>query len=121
MLHAFPDAGFDQRARCDRIVGVVRERVPYRIGSDDRSGEVNDGRDRIVVQKPPDHDLVADMALMEVGAIRHKPAHSGGEVVEHDDIEIALERGVNHVAADIAGSAGDQNGHEESFRRRLSG
>ena len=36
---------------------------------------------------------------------------SGGEIVDHDHAFAGFHQRVNHVAADIAGAAGDEHGH----------
>ncbi len=80
-----------------------------------------DRGDRIVVQQTANEELVADLALVEMRAIGHQAPHSRREIVQHNHIEAALKRSEDHVAADIAGTAGDQNGHDVSFKHRLSG
>ena len=37
---------------------------------------------------------------------------AGGEIVDHDDAFAGFRQRQNHVAADIAGAAGDEHGHE---------
>ena len=56
--------------------------------------------------------IVAGLADDEGNAARYRPFESGGQVVEHDHALAAFDEGVDHVAADITGAAGDQNGHE---------
>jgi hypothetical protein len=40
-----------------------------------------------------------------------RPLKSGRKIVEHDDALAGREERVEHVAADVAGAAGDQNRH----------
>ena len=42
---------------------------------------------------------------------RDRPAEAGREIVEDDDLLAGVEQLPDHVAADIAGAAGDQNAH----------
>ena len=43
--------------------------------------------------------------------LRDRPAKAGGEVVDHDHALARIDERVDHVAADIAGAAGDEDGH----------
>ena len=40
-----------------------------------------------------------------------RPVEAGREIVEHDDPLAGVEQRMDHVAADIAGAAGDQDRH----------
>jgi hypothetical protein len=42
---------------------------------------------------------------------RERPAEAGRQVVNDHDALALIDERVNHVAADIAGAAGDQDGH----------
>jgi hypothetical protein len=55
--------------------------------------------------------LVSGIADDERRARRHRPVESGGQIIEHHDLVSGLEEGVNHVAADVAGAARDQECH----------
>ena len=55
--------------------------------------------------------LIADVADHELGARRHRPVEAGGEIVEHDHALAGVDQRVDHVAADVAGAAGDQDRH----------
>ena len=41
-----------------------------------------------------------------------RPVEAGRQIVEHDDALAGVDQRVDHVAADIAGAAGDQDRHE---------
>jgi hypothetical protein len=58
--------------------------------------------------------LVPSIAYDERRARRHRPVEAGGQIIEHHGLLSGLEEGVNHVAADVAGAAGDQDGHVAS-------
>ena len=58
-----------------------------------------------------DQRLIADVADDERHARRHRPVEAGGEVVEHDHALAGVDQRVDHVAADVAGAAGDQDRH----------
>ncbi len=62
--------------------------------------------------QPPDKIRIAAIALDEGRLGRHRPSKAGDQIVENDDIFAGVEKQPNHVAADIAGSAGDQDTHE---------
>jgi hypothetical protein len=58
------------------------------------------------------HSIVAGVADDERNVARYRPFESGGQVVKHDHALAAFDEGVDHVAADITGAAGDQDGHD---------
>ena len=58
-----------------------------------------------------DQILIADVADDERGTRRDRPAEAGRQVVEDDDLLAGVEQLEHHVAADVAGSAGDQDAH----------
>ena len=70
---------------------------------------MNDLRDAVLFDRPRDRLVVADVAQDEGGAVRHAPRYAVGHVVEHDEILAQLLELEAHVAADIAGAAGDQD------------
>ena len=51
--------------------------------------------------------LVSGIADDERRARRHRPVEARGQIIEHDDLVSDLEEGVNHVAANVAGAAGN--------------
>ena len=69
----------------------------------------------MLAKKLGDQRLVAGVADDEWRALRHGPVVTGGEVVEHDDGFASIEQLEHHVAADIAGSAGNEDRHDSTF------
>ena len=127
MAHAAFDRAFDQRAGIDRVVAVVAERIAHRIRHHDGSGEVDDGVDAVVADDARHQRLVAGFADDQRHAGGDGPVEAGGEVVEHDDSLAGVDQLMNHVAADIATAARDQDCHvgqsisvANTGRRRLN-
>jgi ribonuclease PH len=65
----------------------------------------------------PTRDWFADN---ERRARRHRPVEAGGQIIEHHGLLSGLEEGVNHVAADVAGAAGDQDRHVANPLRAIT-
>ena len=55
--------------------------------------------------------LVAEVALDQRRLRRDRPGEAGRQVVEDDDPLAGIDQLPDHVAADIAGAAGDQDAH----------
>jgi hypothetical protein len=55
--------------------------------------------------------------LDEAGARVDRPVEPGGEVVEHYHRFARIAQAQHHVTADIAGAAGDEDGHRVSLGR----
>jgi hypothetical protein len=68
---------------------------------------VHDGVDVVLGQDAGDEFLVAGVADYQF-AVGHGFAETGGEVVEGDDALAGLAELAHHVAADVAGAAGDE-------------
>ncbi len=111
MAHAAFDRAFDQRPRVHGVVAVVAERIGDRLGHHDRAGEVNDRVDAVFLDQRGDQGLIADVADLELGARRHRPREPGGQIVEHHHGLAGVDERVDHVAADVAGAAGNQDRH----------
>ncbi len=73
---------------------------------------MDDGVDPVLRDRLRDQRLIADIADDKWHARRHRPVEAGREIVEHDHTLAGVEQRVDHVAADIAGAAGDQDRHE---------
>ena len=73
---------------------------------------MNDGIDAVLGDDRARKFAVAGIALIERHAVGDRPAKAGRQIVEHDHVGAGVQQFVNHVAADIAGAAGDQNSHE---------
>ena len=72
---------------------------------------MDDGLDAVLADQTNDELLVAGIADDERHALGEQPGESGREVVEHHDALAGIDEFVHHMAADIAGSAGDQDRH----------
>ena len=59
-----------------------------------------------------DQRLVAGLADDQRHALGDRPVEAGREIVEHDDALARRDQRIDHVAADVAGAAGDQDRHE---------
>ena len=105
------DGGRDQRPRLDRVVEVVAERIGNRFRHDDRPGEMNDRLDAVLLDQMGDQGLVAAIAVDQLRLRRDRPAEAGRQVVEDDHVLAGIDQMPDHVAADIAGAAGDQDAH----------
>ena len=111
MPHAAFDRAFDQRARIGGVVAVIAERIAHRIRHHDRGGEMDDRLDVMLADELRHQRLVAGLADDERHAFGDRPAMAGGQIVEHDDAFAGIGQFQHHLAADIAGAAGDQNRH----------
>ena len=58
-----------------------------------------------------DQLLVADIADDAAAGVGTAPSEAGRQIVEHDHALAGIEQLEHHVAADVAGAAGDENGH----------
>ena len=61
-----------------------------------------------------DEVLVAGVADEQRHAFGQQGGKSGRQIVDHDHAFAGFRQRVNHVAADIAGAAGDKHSHELS-------
>ncbi len=111
MADAVIHGAFDKSARVDGVVAIVRERIADRVGNNDRSGEVDNRFDVMLANEIGDQRLVASVADHEWRTLGHSPVVAGGKVIEHDDGFAGIEQLKNHVAADVAGSAGNEDRH----------
>ena len=62
MLHAAAHRRLDQGARLDRIVEIVAERIGDGIRHHDLGGEMRDGLDAVLADRPRDQVLIAHVA-----------------------------------------------------------
>ena len=72
---------------------------------------MDDRLDPVLLDEPADQGLVAAVALDEMRLRRDRPVEAGRQIVEDDHLFAGIDEMPDHVAADIAGSAGDQNAH----------
>ena len=59
--------------------------------------------------------LIAGLADDERNRLGHGPVEAGRKIVQHDDGFAGIDERMNHVAADIAGAAGDQDRHDHGL------
>ena len=105
------DRSLDQRARVHGVVAVVAERIATEFRHHDRGGEMDDGVDPMLRDQRRDQRLVAGLADDKRHVLRHRPVEAGRQIVEHHHALAGIDERVDHVAADIAGAAGDQDRH----------
>src|ERR1700754_4402014 len=73
---------------------------------------MHDAVDAVLRNHALDEAFVAGIADEQRHAFRHRGGEAGGEVVDHDDGLVRVDERANHMAADIAGTAGDKHGHD---------
>src|SRR5262249_3984365 len=99
-----------QPKRGDDVVAVVQGRVPDRLADQRRGGEVDDGLDAVRHQRvvqPGDVEQVADQQPIA----RYSSPVADGQVVVDPHVVAGSEQAPHGVAANIAGSAGDEDTH----------
>ncbi len=118
-LHAGLDRRLDQRARIDRVVAVIAERIGDRFRHHDRGGEMDDRVDPVLRDQRGHQRLIAALADDEGGArpatAQRKPVVRLSSTTTRSP---ASTQRVNHMAADIAGAAGDQDRHRFDLPNR---
>ncbi len=72
---------------------------------------MDNGLDALLPQEAAEQLGIADVADDELGRLGDGPLEAGGQIVEHDDRLAGINQLQHHMAADIAGSAGDQDRH----------
>ncbi len=81
---------------------------------------MGDRVDLVLLDQPRDEVGVARVADDEARRLGNGPVEAGREIVENDDLLPGVEEAERHVAADVAGAAGDQNAHRSSFPLRTA-
>ena len=105
------DRGLDQGARVHRVVAIVGKRLRDRIWHDRGSGKMDDRVDATLGDDRGDERLIAGIPDDEGRSFGDRPIETGGEVVEDDHLFAGVDQLVHHVASDVAGTAGDEDGH----------
>ena len=100
------DAGLQQSARGTGVVAVVLERLRHRLRHDGVGRKVHDRVHPVIHQQPRHQCLVPDIADDEF-ARGHRLPETTAEVIEDDHLFGGLAQLPHHVAADVAGTAGD--------------
>ena len=72
---------------------------------------MEDRLDRVLAQDALDEVTIAHVTDDQLCIRRNRLAVAAQEVVEHDDLVAGLEQALGRGAADIAGTAGDQDSH----------
>ena len=75
---------------------------------------MDDRLDAVLLDQRGDQRLVAGLALDQQRFRRHRPVEAGRQIVEHDHALAGRDQRVDHVAADVAGAARDQDRHAKS-------
>jgi heptosyltransferase I len=109
MLHPALDRGLDQRARVGGVVAVIAERIAHRVRHDDGAGEMDDRLDPWARSRATSSSSPTSPTTGSIG--RQRRGEAGRQVVEHHHALAGVDQFVHHVAADVAGAAGDQHGH----------
>jgi len=108
-LHIVRDHGVEQVEGVAEVVAVVEVGPGHRFGHLDGGGEVHDAGEGVALE-----DFVERFAVGKVGvdefAADHGITVAGGEVVEGDDLVACGEQQLDHVGADVACAADDEDG-----------
>ncbi len=72
---------------------------------------MDDGIDAVFADEARDQRLVAGLADDERHAFGDGPVEARRQIVEHDHALAGIDELIDHVAADIAGAACDQDCH----------
>ncbi len=91
------------------IVGVVLERIAHRLGNDGEGRKVDHGVHIVFAHQAADQLPIADVTD-DQGRIGDRLPKSARQIIEHHHGFAAFAQLQHHVAADIPGSACDQNG-----------
>ena len=81
---------------------------------------MGDGGDAVIGDQLVDQIAVTDVADDQRRRTGDDGVVAGRKVVEHDNALATVDEGMHHVAANIAGATGHQNGHGKllgSYRR----
>ena len=121
--HEGPDPalvhGFEQAQGAEHIVVVVGQRVCHGLPDSLEACKMDDRFGFALLQGRGQGRRVADVAAHAAQALARDPFHSRqgfgvavAEVVEYRDVETGRKQLDTGVGTDIAGTAGDQNGHQ---------
>jgi hypothetical protein len=72
---------------------------------------MDDGVDPMLRDERRHARLISAVADHQRRARRHCPVETGREIVEHHDALARIDQSMDHMAADIAGAAGNQDRH----------
>jgi hypothetical protein len=109
-LDARLDAGLEQGEAAGGVVAVVEERPGDRLRGHDRAREMQHHAEPLLPQQPGKRLAGAGIADHQPHALGQGRAASGREVVDHHHPPAGVHQRPDHMAADVAGPAGDQGG-----------
>ena len=72
---------------------------------------MHDRVDLATLHQPVQKHTVTNVADHEIRSTRNSPVEAGGEVVENDNPHAMVQELKDHMAADVAGTAGYENAH----------
>jgi len=101
--------GGEHAHRSGDVVAVVFEGVGDALSHQGEGGEVDDPVNGELREQPVQEGPVPHIPHPELGPLHRLPV-AGAEVVRHHHVIAPLHQQGHHVAADIAGAAGHQNG-----------
>ena len=110
MAHPRPDAGVEKGQAGAHIVAPIGQWGLKRFRNDDRTGEHHDRGTALLGQNPAHQIPVAHIAVDEHGPGGNQIAPPGGQIVQHHHLAATGQQFQRHMTADIAGTAGDENG-----------
>ena len=102
---------FDEVARFHRVAEIVAERIGHGFGYHDLRGEVRDRVDGVLGDEAQHKRGIARIPANENCAVGDGGSKARREIVEDDYFFTGIEELKHHMAADVAGAAGHQNGH----------
>jgi hypothetical protein len=102
-------AGVEQRQNVGGVVGVVARGLRHGLGHHGAAGEMDHARGSLVRQNLPDGAGIAQIGVQEPRPGRHAAPEPGRQVVKHADPIAAVQERPCGMAADVAGTACDQN------------
>ena len=122
-MHLGAPHGFEQPQRADHVVVVVAQRLLHRLAHRLQASKVHHCAGATVGQCVVQRGSVADVALVQLHALagqclhpRQHLARTVAEVVQHRHWVACRQQLHAGVAADVAGTAGDQDGGQAAGR-----
>lgn len=114
-LHIVRDHGVEQVEGVAEVVAVVEVGPRYRFAHLDGGGEVHDAAEGVAPEEPVQRGAVGKVGVDEFAA-DNGIAMAGGKVVEGNDLAAGAQQQLDHVRADVAGAADDEDGVHFKFQ-----
>ena len=111
MAHAADFTDLDEIAAGCGVVEVIGKRVFHRFWHNQASGEVDNARDPVGLSDCPYALHIAGIAFDERDIGWGRVPTTRREIIENDDLAACCAKGQDGVAADVARTSGDENGH----------